>query len=553
MRIFTTVTTLSILFIASLRCTGTNSLTLAENIGSARVLRAQASPTAYEAFLRAEISHTHNDLSTAIRQLSLAELSDPTDPELTARRVAFLLEARQFNEAHELAEHLVRAFPSFATAWVALASVQEHSGDRPAALRSVTHALGRDPNDPDLRALAARLAGGDNTEISRALTSTVDTRTADRVLAARLSLATGAQALTEGQSRRRRALEALARGQYSTAERLLTRLVNARPQDVIDREALVEARARQGRPNAAVAIVAGLSLRADRVSHSHRARLWWLCARAERALDETASALAERPDDSLALRVGAQALFSLHRDGEAFALLARVPIDNDSSDAGETIIGSWSGLPINTPSPPGLHGDGRGTGFASARAMAISQLLSRGQPALARRLFRSSLTALSGDNLSGARDLLRAAWSHALDQTGDRLEALAALTSVETPWGQHRRGALLASTESPSTVLSDLRVRTEDPIEDALADAWIALVCHTPTPACDPRDTATALAHANRVVPTAPVTLRARAMTETNPAQALALLSDAAQTDPWSPWNEPLRRSLASRRVRQPQ
>ncbi|MEZ4406013.1 MAG: tetratricopeptide repeat protein [Polyangiales bacterium] len=319
---------------------------MAERVGGARVRRAFASPTAYEALLRAEMARAAGDRETALRQLELAELADPSDPELPARRVLVLLDDGRVDDAAALAERLTRAFPDAATAWVALSATQERRGDREGALRAVTRALASDPDDPELRGLAARLAGGTDAQVADAMRTAPDARAADRVLAARLLGTAGARVLAARESRRRRAREALDRGAWSEAEAILAPLVRARPDDVVDREALIEARARGGHADAAVAMVAGLALRGDRVSHARRARLWWLCGRAGRALDEAEQALAARPDDALALRVGAQALAAMGRDGEALAMLARVPLDAGDDDAGETVLGHWSGLPV---------------------------------------------------------------------------------------------------------------------------------------------------------------------------------------------------------------
>ncbi|MEZ4406012.1 MAG: hypothetical protein R3A52_06005 [Polyangiales bacterium] len=83
-------------------------------------------------------------------------------------------------------------------------------------------------------------------------------------------------------------------------------------------------------------------------------------------------------------------------------------------------------------------------------------------------------------------------------------------------------------------------------MEDALADAWVALACRADGAACAEGEGERALTRAAEVVPAAPVTLRARASREADPAAAEALLAEAALRDPGSQWDDRLRRRLAA-------
>ncbi len=118
------------------------------------------------------------------------------------------------------------------------------------------------------------------------------------------------------------------------------------------------------------------------------------------------------------------------------------------------------------------------------------------------------------------------------------------LDAVETRWGIHRRGALRARDADPAPALNDLRVRADEAHEDALADAWRALVCARPdaAPLCEPGEADAARTRAARDAPAAPVTLRARARAaDLDPETARALRLQADRRDPLSPWRDDAR------------
>ncbi len=154
------------------------------------------------------------------------------------------------------------------------------------------------------------------------------------------------------------------------------------------------------------------------------------------------------------------------------------------------------------------------------------------------------MEALGARDARGARDRLRVARARALAARGAVAEGRAALAGAETAWGRHRRAALAAFTEAPGAVLDDLRARSGDAHEDALADAWVVLVCDAGQGRCDARDAAATLARAARDAPVAPATLRARAVRSEDRRAAGALVRRAAAIDPASPWTATLLRTL---------
>ncbi len=126
-------------------------------------------------------------------------------------------------------------------------------------------------------------------------------------------------------------------------------------------------------------------------------------------------------------------------------------------------------------------------------------------------------------------------------------DARAALAAVETAWGRHRRGALLARTEAPDAALSDLRARAGDAYEDALADAWVVLVCAAHAGTCEDAQLSQTVERARTGAPVSAMTLRAMATRASDRREVAELLRVAAARDPASSWTASVPRPLGGR------
>jgi hypothetical protein len=131
---------------------------------------------------------------------------------------------------------------------------------------------------------------------------------------------------------------------------------------------------------------------------------------------------------------------------------------------------------------------------------------------------------------------------------GDVGAARAVLAAVESTQGRQQRGALMAQVGPVGAVLADLRARSGDRAADAVADAWIALVCFQQPAACAEGERDRALRAAREQASGAPETLRALALAAPDHRAAVELLRQAAARDPLSPWNGVISRQLSARR-----
>lgn len=518
--------------------------TTQERIGGQLRTRAFASPTAYEAWLRAELSAARGDPDAALRQLELAAMADPDEGAVAARQVEVLLSQGRVDEALRAAEEARARLPDQAVTALALSSARARRGDAQGAARSMNEALALAPDDPDVRAAAVSLAGGSATQVAEARRDAPGGDARDAALARR-ALRAGP---VESRARRReRAAAMAARGEWAEVERVLRPMVEADPTDVTDRALLIDACARDGRPRDAAPLVAGALRSGAAVPRVERARWWWLAGRADLAAEDAALALVEAPNDGVALRVRGQALLALGRPGEAARALARVDVDARDDDAGEGRAAGWTGM-LHEAVPPSTE-EGAGRGFALAQWALARALSASGRGDLAARALARATSRLTGPARATSRDALRVAQARALDAGGAHAEARQALRAVETAWGRHRRGAMLAHDEAPAAVLDDLRARTGDAYDDALADAWVALVCRArgADAGCADGDVAMATQRAVEGAPEAPVTLRARALADDDRPRALAWLRAAAARDPSSPWTATLLRRLGAR------
>jgi len=519
-----------------------------ERVGGAIRHRTFASPTAYEAYLRAEGAVARGDHAEALRQLELAAIADPTDAYLPARRVELLLATGDVTTAQELATALTAARPEFPVAWLALAEVRAHRGDHDGAMDAARRALALEPDDPDVRASVTALAGGDDRAVAAARAGAPEARDGDRVLAARAMTLDPAGIFRRSAAARRRALAAehAERGEWALVDALLAPVVTIDPLRVTDRVRVVEARALDGRPADAAPLVAGLRVGegAGTVRPAERARLWLLAGRADLAAEEAAAALRASPDDLLARRVLGHARLRLGDIPGAVDVLAALRMDAPFGPLIELRRDLLSGTFEARGAIPGEAIAAPGGAWALARIAIAEAFVRAGEHALADRIVADAIARLDAPEARGARDRMRVARARALVARGAVAEGRAVLAGVETVWGRHRRAALSAFTEAPAMLLDDLRARAGDAHEDALADAWIVLLCGPRRAPCGATDADAALARAQAAAPTAPATLRALASRSHDRREAGALVRRAATLDPLSPWTAMLLRTL---------
>jgi tetratricopeptide (TPR) repeat protein len=536
------------LLLATLGCASSPPLALRERVGGGARVRAFASPTAYEAYLRAEVAAAGGDHAQALRQLELAAVADPTDGYLSARRVEVLLDAGDVEGARASALELTQSHPELSAAWLCLAEALTRAGDAVGAMDAARHAVALDPDDPDVRAATVGIAGGDAAAAAAARGAAPEARDGDRTLAARAMALDPAGIFRRSVAARRRALatEQAERGAWAQVDAALTPVVTLDARRVADRIRVVEARALDGRPADAAALVAGLRLGDDAASvrPAERARLWLLAGRSDLAAEEARAVLRTAPNDLLARRVLGHALLRLGDVPGAVEALGPVTTDAPAGPLLDLRRDALSGTFDAHGHVPGEGIAAPGVAWALARIAVAETLAHGGQPGLADRILAAAIEALTARDARGARDRLRVARARALVVRGAVADGRAALAEAETIWGRHRRAALAAFTEAPDAVLGDLRARSGDPHEDALADAWVVLVCNTRQATCASQDGAATLARATRDAPVAPATLRARAVRSDDRREAGALVRRAATIDPASPWTATLLRTL---------
>lgn len=544
--------TLSALALTALGCATAPEAALRERIGGVSRARAFASPTAYEAYLRAEVAASRGDYASALRQLDLAELADPSDGFLSVRRVEVTAASGDLDGALSLAERVVRDRSELSAAWLALASVHVQRGDDMGALAASARAAALDPDDPDVRAAVSALAGADPRAISDARREAPDARVGDRVIAARARSLDPAGMFRRSAAARRRAAahELAARGDWAAVDAMLSPLVELDPTRVADRVRAIEARAFDGRSADAAALVSGLRTGTGEgaVRPSERARLWLVANRPELAAEEARAIVVAAPDDLLAIRVLGHALLRSGRVAEGIEALSRVPVDTPAVARlaldRESFAGGFAG---GTGDLPGEGAGAPAVGWAIARIDVARALEASGHAALSDRLLASSIASLRAPEMRAARDRIRVARAEALSLRGAAGDARASLSDVETAWGRHRRGALLARTEAPDAALSDLTARAGDAYEDALADAWVVLLCASHVGACEEARLAAAVERARAGAPVSAMTLRAMASRASDRREAAELLRLAAARDPASSWMASVARPLGGR------
>lgn len=496
-------TTLAALSLCALGCAGHDPGVIRERVGGALRTRAFASPSAYEAYLRAELAISRGDPRGAVGQMELAVTADPSDGFLAARRAEVLLAAGAVPEALRAAEDAVQQHPDAAAAWIALAQVRRTGGDTPGAQEALQRAVVLDPNDPDVRAAVSALNGGDAAQIALARRDAPQARDGDRNLARHALL--DPQGVGRRWSLTRRRLLAAAhraRGDWAAVDRVLSPTATLPTADFSAREAVLEARARDGRPREGAALLSAVP-DLDAVSPARVARAWWLVGEVARAR-EVACSEALR-DEPTALRVCAQALAAQGDVRGAVMTLARVPVDAPWQWAGERADDGWAVPGRELIDAAGRDVSDRHRAWAGAQVLAARWLARGGESSLADAVLGRALRTLRGvADAAASRDALRLARAELRD--GDR----AGLSDIETAWGRHRR-ALLRPASERDLAVGDLAARSGDAYEDANADAWRARRCAPGINGCEPEELRAALLRARALAPTSPVVLEAEA------------------------------------------
>ncbi|MEI2779707.1 MAG: tetratricopeptide repeat protein [Tetrasphaera sp.] len=293
-----------------------------ERIGGASRTRPFASPSAYEAYLRAELqAHAGGtDTTAAERYLSYAELADPSDGYLPARRAELLLARGEGAEALRVLAEATAAHPDASAVWMVLAEARRATGDAAGAQAAATRAMALDPDDPDVRALAATIAGASEDTAARAREQSPNAGPGDRVLDPNSPFRRRARA-----ARRQRAREGFRAGRWAEVDRILTPMVESGDGETADRVRLIEARAHQGRWRDAARLVPGVAVEGDgAVTRAERARLWLVAGHPEQARAEAEESLAEDGEDPRAELVLGESLGALGRWDLALRALGRI-------------------------------------------------------------------------------------------------------------------------------------------------------------------------------------------------------------------------------------
>lgn len=476
-------------------------------------VRSYASPSAYEAYLRAELAMARGDPAGAAAQLDLAVIADPADGFLAARRAEVLLARGPLADALRAAEEATRQHPAAAAAWIALGETRRALGDADGVAEAMQRAAALAPDDPDVRAAVSAQHGGSAAQVARARRDAPEARPGDQNLARHALDPRGEGRRWSVTRRRLLAAEQRARGDWAAVDRTLTPGVLADPTNVQDREAVIEARARDGRPRDAAALAGGLPAATPA---PRRALAWWLAGDPARAV--SAASTPAVSEDPLAVRVHAQALGAQGDVAGALALLATVPPEAPWHWAGERSGDGW-GLPgRDRVDAVGHDVSNRYRAFACARLTAADLLARGGHFALAESVLRAALELLAGrPDGAASRDALRLALLERLalppareDRAAERGTLRGAL---ETVWARHR--AALGARD-----LAALQQRSGDPREDAAADAWIVILARDAGGGVTQEELRAALARAERVAPDSPLTRRARARFDEGPRGA---------------------------------
>jgi hypothetical protein len=500
---------LALLSLAALPACVSSRTTNVERIGGRLRERPFASPTAYEAYLRGELAAARGDLLEADRQLGLAAFADAADPWIVARRVHHLLAAGQHARAIEVARAATERHPASSAAWLSLAAAL---GETPSTLverdAALARAVGLDPEDPEVRASAVRIAS-------------------------RQSVTDAAPAPPRSPPGAGVPVERLAEaGAWSRAAAMLDLAQRRRP-GVGDRLGATVAHLCAGDPSRARAALDALSRRRGPVDRAALAWLWLRAGERGRAREESALAMAEGVAGAAAVR--AQALAASDEATQALRVAGLVDAAERAPDVAPVALAAWAGRCARS----GLMGRAEGSAPGSSLGMvtvALAGALDRaghpglGDVAIARALQR--LRALGVDR-AAARDALRAAAAARLDRLGREPDA--ALDEVETAEGALARAAGAAWRRPTARTQDDLTTAAGDPALAVWSAAWRVLVCARTPAGCTGADVEAAAGVVRASVDEAPVVLRAQALLARDPS-GLDRAADADPRSPWDPW-----------------
>lgn len=505
-----------LLLAAAPACGRSSGGTTVERIGGRLRERPFASATAYEAYLRGELAAARGDFVEADRQLALAAFADEADPWIVARRVQHLLAAGQRARAIDVARAATGRHPDAAAAWLGLASAL---GDTDATLAerdaALARAVGLDPEDPEVRASAVRIASRD---------------TATDAAPAVLRPPLGAEVTVE------RLAEA---GAWSrAAARLDAAARRARP-GVDDRLASAVARVCSGDTVGARSAVDALSRRRGPVDRTTLAWLWLRVGERSRALEESALAMGEGVAGAATVR--ALALAESDRVSQALRVAALVDVGERAPDVATRSLGPWAGRCVRSGAMGRAEGSPRGSALVLVTAALAGALDRAGHGPLAdvaieRAMLR--LRALAGEGVE-ARDALRVAAAARLDRLGRAPDG--ALSEVETGEGRLARAASVAWSSPTALTQQDLAAAASDPETAAWSSGWRVLLCARSPARCSGVDRSGAEALVLAAIDEAPVVLRAQALLRRDPRD----LERAASADPASPWDAWIRSQLS--------
>jgi hypothetical protein len=247
---------------------------------------------------------------------------------------------------------------------------------------------------PTCAAAVSALSGGDVAQVARARRDAPQARDGDRNLARHALLDPRGEGRRWSLTRRRLlAAEHRARGDWAAVDRVLSPTATLPTADFSEREAVLEARARDGRPREGAALLSAVPDLAA-VPPARLARAWWLVGEVARAA-EVGCAEALR-DDPMALRVCAQALAAQGDVRGAVTALSRVPLDAPWQWAGERAADGWDVPGRELLDAAGRDVSDRHRAWASAQVLAARWLARGGDDRLADAVLGRALRTLRG-------------------------------------------------------------------------------------------------------------------------------------------------------------
>ncbi len=354
---------------------------LSERVASRWIRRSFASPTAYEAFLRAELARARGDWEQAEHQYDLASFADDRDPWIVGRRVRSLVDAGHRERAVVVARAATRLFADDAGTWLLLAEVLEDSSDAAERAAAIARAVALDPADREVRAASTRLAARVTVTDATMRPTATPTAVADRFAR---------------------------EGAWANAARALAPRALRHDASALERVALAVARICAGDAPGARALLARVHPGTGVASRTALAWLAWRAGDAARASEEAALAMVEAESGAAAVR--AIALVDEGRLAEALSVAAlvlagdRVPaIAEGPMDPGAVVC---------APGPVlGANDDVPGSALALVAATLAAALDEADRPSVADAVLERSMLRLAalGSEGATARDRLRVA------------------------------------------------------------------------------------------------------------------------------------------------